>query len=393
MRTRRSRPTVHLEAQALDRFEPLLRDLGARSVFLVADSTAFTASGARDLMRPALAERDVFVFDAFASNPQLPDVERGLRPYRDLSPDLVVAVGGGSAIDMAKLIRLFGQLPGQPSALLHEISSGEFLESQLRAALDLRPPLIAIPTTAGTGSESTEFAVVYHDGRKHSVDHASLLPDVALIDPQLTYSQPPTVTAAAGLDALCQGIESIWEIRATPESMEFAAEAVSLAVQHLVQAVHLPDPKSRGGMARSAHLAGKAINISRTTACHALSYTLTSRFDVPHGFAVALTLPSMLIFNSAVGDADCCDPLGCARVRQRIERIVAILECPNAEAAAARLTDLMTQVDCPTRLRQVGLQTGRDLATAVDTVNQQRLSNNPRRLPRGVALALLESIL
>jgi len=386
MCSQRPRPSAYLEQQALDRFEPLLHDLGARSVFLIADPNAFAASGARDLMRPALDQLDVFLFDAFSSNPQLQDVERGLRHYRTRSPDLVVAVGGGTAIDMAKLIRWFGAQTGTPADLLTD-------HRPHSPSLDFHPPLLAIPTTAGTGSESTQFAVVYYAGQKHSVDHASLLPDVALIDPRLTYSQPPVVTAAAGLDALCQGIESIWAIGATPQSIEFAAEAVSLAIQHLARAVHHPDPAARAGMVRAAHLSGKAINTSKTTACHALSYTLTSRFGVPHGVAVALTVPSMLIFNSRVTDADCCDPQGPAEVHKRIDQILALLDCPSAESAAARIEELMGQIDCPTRLRQVGVRTPHDIATLVDTVNQQRLANNPRQLPRGSAVALLESLL
>src|SRR5207248_4789041 len=126
---------------------------------------------------------------------------------------------------------------------------------------------------------------------KYSVCHEFLLPDIAIVDPILTHKMSPRLTAITGMDALSQAIESYWSIHSTEESKGYAREAIRIIVDQLPKAVNEPTNDSRLAMARASHLAGKAINVTRTTAPHALSYALTSRFGVPHGQAVSLTLP------------------------------------------------------------------------------------------------------
>jgi alcohol dehydrogenase class IV len=153
-------------------------------------------------------------------------------------------------------------------------------------------PLIAIPTTSGTGTEATCFAVVYIDKTKYSLKHSSILPDYTIIDPTLTHAMPPLVTAATGMDALAQAIESYWGVKSTHESQAYAREAITLTLAYLKAACQ-NEVEARDAMSRAANLAGKAINLTETTACHAVSYPITSYFNVPHGHAVALTLASM----------------------------------------------------------------------------------------------------
>ena len=188
--------------------------------------------------------------------------------------------------------------------------------------------MIAIPTTAGTGSEATHFAVVYVDGEKYSLAHPYLVPAYAVIDPLLTYSLPAGVTAASGLDAFCQAIESIWAVGATDVSHTFATEAARLAVQHLRAAVQNPTDTARAGMCRAAHLSGKAINISKTTAPHALSYVLTAEYGLAHGVAVALTLAPMLQYNAQVTAIDCADPRSAIAEETTMKRILVALYFP-----------------------------------------------------------------
>src|SRR5690606_25840825 len=140
------------------------------------------------------------------------------------------------------------------------------------------PPLLAVPTTAGTGSEATHFAVVYIDGVKHSLAHPLLRPDLVILDPLLTYAMPPGLTAATGLDALSQGIEALWAVGATTKSVGYAARAVELAAGALETAVIAPDRTARRAMMEAAHASGLAIDISKTTAPHALSYAISTDF-------------------------------------------------------------------------------------------------------------------
>ncbi|MAR08823.1 MAG: alcohol dehydrogenase [Blastopirellula sp.] len=355
----------------------LLASLQIERPFLVLDEAAYEASGARDALEPFVRQKAAVRFTEFELNPKLEDVQRGIEAFRLSQADFVIALGGGTAIDLAKLI---SALSAQSHAA-RDIATGR---SSIQVA---GRPLMAIPTTAGTGSEATHFAVVYVDGKKHSVAHPSLLPDYAVVDSTLTESLPPRMTAATGLDAFCQAVESIWAVAATDESLEYATEAARLAFENLVAATNAPTLEARQAMCRASHLAGKAINITKTTAPHALSYALTSRYGVPHGMAVAFTLAPILAFNANVTNHDCTDPRGATAVRKRIARIVEVLGGGGVEAACASFHKLSSQLDCGT-LRDVCSES--DHAAIVDSVNTERLSNNPRRASREQLLDILK---
>ena len=355
----------------------VLTSLRTERLFLVLDETAYEASGAKDVLEPFLKQKAVERFTDFELNPKLEDVQRGIEAYRESKPDFVIALGGGTAIDLAKLI---GSLAVQPE------SARDIAVGHASIQFDGKP-MLAIPTTAGTGSEATHFAVVYVEGKKYSVAHPSLLPDYAVVDPTLTESLPGRITAATGLDAFCQAIESIWAVAATDESILYATEAARLAFENLVSATNAPTTEARRAMCRASHLAGKAINITKTTAPHALSYALTSRYGVPHGMAVAITLAPMFAFNASVTEKDCSDPRGALAVRDRIARILDILGTDNVDDACSSISNLLSRVGCPT-LEEIDVQG--DLMSIVDSVNVQRLANNPRRASREQLLDILQ---
>lgn len=345
--------------------------------FLIVDETAYEASGAAASMEPVLRQCNCQRFVGFEPNPKLEDVERGMAAFRESNADFVIAVGGGTAIDLGKLITALSAQPDPARAIATGVAPIQITGK----------PLMAIPTTAGTGSEATHFAVVYVDGRKHSVAHPSLLPEYAVVDWMLTQSLPRNMTVATGLDALCQAIESIWAVAATDESIEYATEAARLAFDNLANAALSPTPDSRRAMCRASHLAGRAINITKTTAPHALSYAITSRYGVPHGVAVAYTLASVLSFNSNVTDQDCTDQRGARSVHARIAKIVSALGAMNVQQVCESIRGLLRQLDCGS-LADVCSESA--FADIVDSVNVERLSNNPRRASREQLLQILE---
>jgi alcohol dehydrogenase class IV len=233
---------------------------------------------------------------------------------------------------------------------------------------------------------------VYVDGEKYSLAHPSMRPAAAIIDPELTYSMPARVTAATGLDALCQATESLWAVGSTEQSRQHAAEAIRLSMEHLEAAVRRPNPEDRRGMCLAAHRAGQAIDVSKTTAAHALAYALTTDYRLPHGMAAALSLPPLLEFNAAVTDDDCADPRGPEHVRGMLGRIVELMECPTPFHAARRLTVLLESIDAPATLSEVGIATEPERLRLASRVNAERLSNNPRRLAQADVERLLASI-
>lgn len=360
---------VHLREGALAEAGGILDRHSAQRVFLVVDEPAYIASGGAEALEPVFRNRIVSRFTGFEPNPKLHDIERGLSLIGDAEPDVVIGFGGGTAIDLAKLI---GSLA---------VQSGP-VRSIITGRIDLEKkglPLIAVPTTSGTGSEATHFAVAYVDGQKHSLAHPWLLPDYALVDAKLTASLPAHITSVTGLDAFCQAVESLWAVGATDESVDFAAHSLRLSVQHLEAAVLRPTASSRLGMCEAAHLAGKAINISKTTASHALSYAITSDYGVAHGAAVALSLGAMLEYNAGVTDADCTDPRGAEFVRGRIDRIVDLLGAENVVEARRRIDLLIEAIHCPVSLSEVGIKGDAAIEQLVDRVNLERLANNPRK--------------
>ncbi len=373
---------VHSREGALVEVGPILDRLAATRLFFVVDESAYAASGADEILEPHFRTRTVTTFSGFELNPKLHDIERGIEQFRAAQPDLVIALGGGTAIDLAKLI---GSLADQ------DVSAREIILGRGRIRR-VGPPLVAIPTTAGTGSEATHFAVAYVDGVKYSVADDALLPDFAIVDPSLTYSLPVGVTAAAGLDAFCQAIESMWSVNSNAESIGYADESIQLAWRHLAAAVQHPEPDDRDAMCTAAHLAGKAINISKTTAPHAISYTITAQLGLAHGCAVALTLGAVLVFNSQVTEADCNDVRGADYVRKTIDNIVGLLGFDTASDAKRGIQSFVASLDCPTCLAEVGVTSDAQVEEIIQCVNVERLANNPRRLTNESLRGILTSI-
>jgi alcohol dehydrogenase class IV len=373
---------VYFNDGAVRFVEPVLQRLGARSVLLVTGKSSFTQSGAEAALAGVLSGFRVTRFTEFQPNPQFRDALVGIERCRETQPDVLLAVGGGSAIDTAKLIAGLADQDADPNDIL------------VGAAQITRPgpPLIAVPTTAGSGSEATHFAVVYRDGTKYSVTHESLLPHTAIVDPCLTHSLSAHTTAVTGLDAFAQAVESVWSVNSTDESRHHARRAVALVVENLCGCVSRPTAETRRAMSEAAHLAGRAINVTRTTAPHALSYVMTSSFGVPHGHAVALTLGQMLVYNSRLTDSDVLDPRGADHVRRAIGDLNGLLGCETSEQARDWITQLIESVGLATRLSDVGIRSDADRRLIRDGINVERLANNPRRLTPAAVDELLRAV-
>jgi alcohol dehydrogenase class IV len=319
----------------------------------------------------SLASRfQVVRFSDFTANPTIKEVEEAIGLVRDTNCDAVVAIGGGTALDIGKSAAIFA-------------TQDQGSVSYLRTNLPLRPRnclLVLVPTTAGSGSEVTSFCTIYVDGIKKSLDDPLVLADYVIADPNLLTHLPPRIAASAALDALCQAIESFWSVRSTWRSRQLAAQALRLTLAHLKTFCSKPTSNDRTAMARAAILAGKAINITRTTAPHAVSYAPTSVFGVPHGHACALTLPGFLRYNAMVTDLDVADSRGVRWVRRRIAEIIHMLGATDYEEACLRLHELIRSSGLEPRLSLLGLGSAEIVRLLNCGFDLQRADNNPRRL-------------
>lgn len=338
-------------------------------IFLVAKNRSYELSGAKNAFHRCLSARNVLHFSDFGEIPFLNFIQDGVKQFKHFSPDIVLAIGGGNVIDTAKLINYFAAQTVEPLSVIN--GSNEILHAG--------KPLIAVPTTSGAGSESTQFAVVYVENVKYSVFHNSILPNVAIVDHQFTHSLSPLQTAISGIDAFSQSIESYWSIQSTVESKHYAKKAIEVILKNLPGAVLSSNNENREAMAQAAHWAGKAINISKTTGPHALSYTMTSVFGIPHGQAVSLTLPNFFEFNCHTTVDTVADTRGIQYVTEIMNDLLQLFGCQTAGEGKHFLLNFMKNIGLRTNLNEVGI-TNNDIGMLIRSVNIQRLSNNPRKV-------------
>jgi alcohol dehydrogenase len=287
------RTRVVFGAGTIARLGEFAGQLDARSVLLVTDG-GLKAAGHEDRAIRILREAGLepHVFDEVSPNPTTLDVERGLDFARGRRIDLIVGLGGGSSMDCAKGINFL-------------LTNGGRMQDYRGTGKATRPmlPMIAVPTTAGTGSEGQSYAVIADPDThmKMACGDKQALPRVALLDPELTVTMPATVTAATGIDAISHAVESYVSLRRNPVSQLFSRQAWQLLVRAFPVVVSEPQNlEARGAMLLGAHLAGVAIENSMLGATHALANPLSAHFDTVHGVAIGVLLPHVVRYNSAV---------------------------------------------------------------------------------------------
>lgn len=263
---------TYTRVEAIEELKGIMEKHNVGRLLVVHGQNSYMACGGNELMSQLydVHNMEIANFSDFCANPKIEDVMDGAKMIEEVLPDTIVAVGGGSAMDVAKLMRYQAQ--------------------------KIYIPLIAIPTTSGTGAEATQFSVCYVNGKKESFDYPELLPDYTLLIPELTMKNNRYLTACTGFDAFAQAIESYWNIHSNSTSENYAEQAIVMLFDALNRFADdadacMSDYEWRAKMMEGANLAGKAINITRTTAPHAMSYVMTSKYGYPHGHAVALTFP------------------------------------------------------------------------------------------------------
>jgi len=282
-------------AGAIDRLGTLARELGLTRPLLVSDrglEDAGHVDRALGLLRATGLETEVF--DDFDVNPDATMVERGIAFAREYGPDSVIGLGGGSSLDCAKGVNLL-------------LTNGGAMADYRGYGRTHKPllPMIAVPTTAGTGSEAQSYAVIADavTHMKMACGDPQLAFRVALLDPELTLSQPPAVTAAGGFDAIAHAVETAVTKRRTAISALFSREAFRLLDANYERVIARPDDVgARGAMQLGAFYAGVAIEQSMLGAAHACANPLTARYDMTHGVALAILLPHVVRWNAHAAD-------------------------------------------------------------------------------------------
>lgn len=294
------------------------------------------------------------VFNDFESNPKYESVVKGVELLSKNMCPLIVAIGGGSTIDVAKCIKLFiGLNNGKP-----------FFKQTPKYNLISNINLIALPTTAGTGSESTKHAVIYFDGVKQSICDDEIIPDAVILDSVVLEKLPILHKKAAMLDALCQACESWWSKEANNESV-FHSEMAILGIIDQWELYIDGNTKAASAILKAANHAGRAINITKTTAAHAMSYKLSSMFNLPHGIAVALCFP--VVWRHMLDKAD-------EKLMNVFNNISLCFHASSVESSILYFESILTALGIK---KPISSNRENDIASLVESINPERLSNNP----------------
>jgi len=354
--------------QSAKNFVDYLCENSLKRVLVITSSRAWEQSKISSHLENFFPDIQVILFHDFCPNPTFEEIHRACLLAEKHNTQAVLGLGGGTAMDIAKsVVVMAGLSEDAAKALILEPNS----EIPVR-----KSHLIAIPTTAGSGSEATHFAVVYLDCKKYSLADPGMLPDISLIDGTLSYSMPSDLAASCGLDALCQAMESYWSVNATEISKNYALSAIKFLVLHIEDAVLLKSPKSCNAVAEAASLAGQAINISKTTAAHAFSYYLTYTHNIPHGHAVSLCFPGTALCNYHSDELY----LDAAELSGRFERLFNITQTEGIDQFVSWFTSLMRKLGLETSLKKMGFNPTEEMDEFLNSVNLERLKNNPAKI-------------
>lgn len=312
-------------------------------------------------------------FSDFSPNPTYGSVVEGVQLFLASGCDAVMAVGGGSAMDVAKCIKLFAKMDQRENYLTQTIVPNDI-------------PLIVMPTTAGTGSEATRYAVIYYAGEKQTVTDCSCIPGTVLFDVSALTTLPGYQKKATMLDALCHAIESYWSVNSTAESRRYSKEAIE-GVLCAMEGYLSGTDAGCAAMLYASNTAGKAINITQTTAGHAMCYKLTSLYGIAHGHAAAMCVAALwpwMLSHTPL----CADQRGEAYLTQTFRDIAAAMHALTPEAAAEKFDRLLTALELPKLSANA-----EEVELLRASVNPERLKNHPVRLDMDSIRQLYHTIL
>jgi alcohol dehydrogenase len=368
---------------AVETLPQLVRDAGGRRAFIVTDG-GVVASGVVDAVRRILeaADIEVGVFDGVEPNPGTASIERGSEALGSfgLEGTVVVPVGGGSSMDTAKVVSL------------HAVNGGEVLalgyhDDAVRPGL----PLVAVPTTAGTGAETNTYGVITDEaaGRKVYLGHPSVLPVAAVLDPELTLGLPPEPTGATGVDALTHSLESLLSRNPNPFAEAMAVQVIRTVVEWLPRAVDDgTDIEARGRLLMAAHLAGLGqASGTGVGAVHAIGHAIGTRGRLPHGTALATVLPEVLATYRGVRERELA-LIG-------IALSVASPKDPPAEAARAAIEGLdllLRRLGQRRTLRELGIGPELEASIVADAIDDAAIANSPRLPSAGDVAGMLVAV-
>ncbi len=353
------------------------KGLGAKKALIVTDEIIEKTGLLDKVERPLKEVVEVAIFDKVEPEPTLEAAETVAKAARAAKYDLIVGVGGGSVMDMAKVASAAASNPEQ--------SVSDFMGANKIANPSV--PKILVPTTAGTGAEATPFTLIVVETKKKAIASPYNLADVVLISPSLTATMPAKVTASTGVDALSHAIEAFLSLGSNPLTDSFALEAIRKIADNLEEAfLHGDNLEARLKMSLAAMLAGMAFGNAGVIAGHAAAHTFGAKYKIPHGISAAVALPYIMEYNAPAAKEKL------AKVaREMGEDISGLTEEEAASKAVARVKNMLKKLELPTRLADLDVPENA-LPELAEAMSKEKgyLARNPRKIEHDGAVEILQ---
>jgi len=343
-----------------------INDKNFKKIFVLCGKKSFITSGAEIFFKKLLDNKDVKLFYKISEFPVLEELIKIIKDIKNFKPDLILAVGGGSVIDYAKIANVVDIRDDLKNLIVNY--SYPFKNKYTKLAV--------IPTTAGSGAEVTSNAVIYVDGIKHSFESELLVPDNFFLIPEFLISAPNKIKASAGFDAIAQALESLVSKKSNEQSVEYASKSLSVSINSYISFLNNPNLKNATEMSIASNLAGKAISISKTTAPHATSYPFTSLFNISHGHAVGLFFENFFTFNfDNLNKSETIFDL-----KKRFDLIFNLFDVKNINDFNTKISSIKKQAKLENNLKKLNINIEESSEKIIKGINLLRLGNNPVKI-------------
>jgi len=365
-----------VKISSLSEVKSFLKDNNKKKIFLLTGLNSFNKSGAVKLFKNHTLKTNFVIYYKRKFYPEITELKSIAKSIYNFNPDIVLAIGGGSVMDYSKILKVIN---------LKKDISEQLFDNKIQKFIS-NFKLVVIPTTAGSGAEVTSNAVIYKKKVKYSIEDKLLRPDLFFLIKEFVIKGSKKIKASSGFDAIAQSIESIISIKSNNESLKFASKSLKISSKNFINFVNKPSNENVDKMCIAANLSGEAINITKTTAPHALSYPFTAHFGISHGHAVSLTLNDFLKFNyknSHLANSD-------INLKKKFEIIFKSTNCKNISELDSFLRLLKRKTFLEDNLEKLGILFPRDLNTILKGVNLQRLKNNPIKLDKNDLISVLK---
>ncbi len=356
-----------MRLNSISEFKEFIKKFTNKKIFLITGHNSYRLSTAKNKFDKLFKNLNIFFYYKKNNFPEIEELKKIISSISQFQPDLILAIGGGAVMDYSKIASCYSETKN----LKKELISG-------RQNLKKKFYLAVVPTTAGSGAEVTSNAVMYIKNNKYSFEGNELIPNTYFLIPELIIKNNKKIKASSGFDAISQALESLISNKSSNKSIKYAINSLDICLENYINYLQRPNKNNSSLMLYGSMLAGQAINISKTTAPHAISYPFTSIYKISHGHAVSLTLEKFLKFNYYNKNKAICD----FDLNQRYNLIFKVFKVKNIIELENKIKNIKKLANLEDNFKKLKININNDYYKILSGVNLLRLKNNPIKLEK-----------